>query len=141
MKELEEIYQEMLDCFAQRTGLEAAESCDLAVRFYAVAAQVYALYAQADWVLRQCFPQTAAGSCLDSHAQLRGLSRKQATAAEGSIRFSVAQAADTAFIIHDPQKFDDDIYWSNPFFGYCILGFERLLKMWFMQTGIPGGGA
>lgn len=93
MKELEEIYQEMLDCFAQRTGLEAAESCDLAVRFYAVAAQVYALYAQADWVLRQCFPQTAAGSCLDSHAQLRGLSRKQATAAEGSIRFSVAQAA------------------------------------------------
>ena len=46
MKELEEIYQEMLDCFAQRTGLEAAESCDLAVRFYAVAAQVYALYAQ-----------------------------------------------------------------------------------------------
>ena len=53
MKELEEIYQEMLDCFAQRTGLEAAESCDLAVRFYAVAAQVYALYAQADWVLRQ----------------------------------------------------------------------------------------
>ena len=52
MKELEEIYQEMLDCFAQRTGLEAAESCDLAVSFYAVAAQVYALYAQADWVLR-----------------------------------------------------------------------------------------
>ena len=95
MKELEEIYQEMLDCFAQRTGLEAAESCDLAVRFYAVAAQVYALYVQADWVLRQCFPQTAAGSCLDSHAQLRGLSRKQATAAEGSIRFSVARAADT----------------------------------------------
>ncbi len=95
MKELEEIYQEMLDCFAQRTGLEAAESCDLAVRFYAVAAQVYALYAQADWVLRQCFPQTAAGSCLDSHAQLRGLSRKEATAAEGSIRFSVARAADT----------------------------------------------
>lgn len=83
MKELEEIYQEMLDCFAQRTGLEAAESCDLAVRFYAVAAQVYALYAQADWVLRQCFPQTAAGSCLDSHAQLRGLSRKQATARGG----------------------------------------------------------
>lgn len=39
MKELEEIYQEMLDCFAQRTGLEAAESCDLAVRFYAVAAR------------------------------------------------------------------------------------------------------
>ena len=54
----------------------------------------------------------------------------------GSFR-PLAQAADTAFIIHDPQKFDDDIYWSNPFFGYCILGFERLLKMWFMQAGLP----
>ncbi|SYK10777.1 transcriptional regulator [Klebsiella pneumoniae] len=59
----------------------------------------------------------------------------------GDYQSPLAQAADTAFIIHDPQKFDDDIYWSNPFFGYCILGFERLLKMWFMQTGIPGGGA
>ena len=61
--------------------------------------------------------------------------------ARGADSRPLAPAADTAFIIHDPQKFDDDIYWSNPFFGYCILGFERLLKMWFMQTGIPGGGA
>ncbi|MGC6232149.1 MurR/RpiR family transcriptional regulator [Hafnia paralvei] len=45
----------------------------------------------------------------------------------------LAQAADTSFIIHDPQKYDDDIYWSNPFFGYCILGFEHLLKLWFNQ--------
>lgn len=59
----------------------------------------------------------------------------------GDYQSPLAQAADTAFIIHDPQKFDDDIYWSNPFFGYCILGFERLLKMWFMQAGLPGGGA
>ena len=59
----------------------------------------------------------------------------------GDYQSPLAQAADTAFIIHDPQKFDDDIYWSNPFFGYCILGFERLLKMWFTHTGIPGGGA
>lgn len=52
----------------------------------------------------------------------------------GDYQSPLAQAADTAFIIHDPQKFDDDIYWSNPFFGYCILGFEHLLKLWFMQN-------
>ena len=52
----------------------------------------------------------------------------------GDYQSPLAQAADTAFIIHDPQKFDDDIYWSNPFFGYCILGFERLLKMWFTRV-------
>lgn len=45
----------------------------------------------------------------------------------------LAQASDIRFIIHDPQKYDDDIYWSNPFFGYCLLGFEHLLKLWFDQ--------
>ncbi|HEX4501615.1 MAG TPA: MurR/RpiR family transcriptional regulator [Scandinavium sp.] len=54
----------------------------------------------------------------------------------GDYQSPLAQAADTALIIHDPQKYDDDIYWSNPFFGYCILGFEHLLKMWFRQSGL-----
>lgn len=54
----------------------------------------------------------------------------------GDYQSPLAQAADTALIIHDPQKYDDDIYWSNPFFGYCILGFEHLLKLWFQQRNI-----
>ena len=48
MKSVEEIYREMLDCFAQRTGMRPAEGCDLAARLYAVAAQVYSLYVQAE---------------------------------------------------------------------------------------------
>lgn len=56
----------------------------------------------------------------------------------GDYKSPLSQAADTAFIIHDPQKYDDDIYWSNPFFGYCILGFERLLKLWFDQEKNKG---
>nr|WP_318383507.1 SIS domain-containing protein [uncultured Enterobacter sp.] len=52
----------------------------------------------------------------------------------GDYQSPLAQAATTPIIIHDPQKYDDDIYWSNPFFGYCILGFEHLLKLWFIQT-------
>jgi DNA-binding MurR/RpiR family transcriptional regulator len=55
----------------------------------------------------------------------------------GDYQSPLAQAANTAFIIHDPQKYDDDIYWSNPFFGYCILSFEHLLKLWFHQKQIP----
>ena len=42
---------------------------------------------------RQCFPQTAEGTCLDMHAQLRGLERRAATAAEGVLRFTVDSAA------------------------------------------------
>ena len=94
MRSVEEIYQEMLDCFGERTGLEPREGCDLSARLYALAAQVCALYIQADWVVRQAFPQTAEGEYLDRHAQLRGLERKPAVAAEGRVRFTAGEASD-----------------------------------------------
>ena len=75
MKTIDEIFQEMLETFSQRTGLEMQGGCDLAARLYAVAAQVYSLLVQGEWVTRQCFPQTAQGEYLERHAQLRGLVR------------------------------------------------------------------
>lgn len=92
MKTIDEIYQEMLACFGARTGLEPREGCDLSARLYALAAQVYSLYIQADWVARQAFPQTAEGLYLDYHAQLRGLERKPAVAAEGQVVFTALDA-------------------------------------------------
>ena len=91
MKTIEEIYQELAADFQSRTGLTAGGSGDLAVRFYAVAAQLYGLYAQADWISRQCFPQTASGESLDRHAQLRGIRRRQAGKASGVVRFFAAE--------------------------------------------------
>ncbi len=93
MKSVEEIYNEMMADYAGATGAEAAASSDLAVRMYAMAAQVFSLYVQCEWVERQCFPQTAEGTSLDMHAQLRGLERRAATAAEGVLRFTVDAAA------------------------------------------------
>lgn len=93
MKTVDEIYQEMLACYAERTGLGLEEGCDLAVRLYALAAQVYALWVQTDWVERQAFPQTAEGEHLDYHAQLRGLERKQAQVANGVVLFTMGDAA------------------------------------------------
>ena len=72
---VEELYGQMVDTFQRETGLALAGDGDMAVRLYAVAAQLYALYVQADWVGRQCFPQTAQGDYLDKHAQLRGRGR------------------------------------------------------------------
>lgn len=99
MKTLEEIYQNMLAQFTKVTGVAPGESGDLAVRLYAVAAQIYALYVQVDWVNRQCFPQTAAGEFLDSHAQLRGLSRREAVKAVGSLTFSAPAAVTAALTV------------------------------------------
>lgn len=93
MKTVEEIYEEMLSVFRRETGAEASAASDLSVRLYAVAAQVYGLYAQAEWLARQCFPQTAQGEFLERHAALRGLERREAVQAEGLIRFTVDQPA------------------------------------------------
>lgn len=89
MKTMEEIYDGMLAVFRKETGAEASAASDLSVKFYAVAAEVYALYVQADWMARQVFPQTAEGAYLERHAALRGLDRRTAVRAEGILRFSV----------------------------------------------------
>lgn len=91
MKTAEELYQEMTEVFAQQTGMEAVAG-EAAVRMYALAAQVYGLYAELDWTRKQCFPQTATGEELDKHGVLRGLTRQAATRAEGKLRFSVQTA-------------------------------------------------
>ena len=87
MRTTEEIYQELAADFQGKTGLSAAGCSDLAVRLYAVAAQLYGLYVQAEWTRRQCFPQTAEGDELDKHAWLRGVSRREAESAVGTVRF------------------------------------------------------
>ena len=96
---VDEIYREMAETFEAETGTALRGDGDMAVRLYAVAAQIYGLYVQAEWVDRQCFPQTAVGEFLDKHAQLRGLERRAATAATGAIRFSTDSAAATDLVI------------------------------------------
>ena len=74
----ETIYQEMLAAYAKRRGGQLEEDCDLSVRLWAAAAQIQALEAQAEWVLGQSFPQTAAGVYLDRHASRAEASIRQA---------------------------------------------------------------
>lgn len=101
MKTIEEIYQTMLDAFQERAGFRPEDSCDLSVRFYAAAAQIQALYLQADWVLNQSFPQTAQGIWLDYHAQTRGIHRMAATKSTGTIRFSIGFPSTTDLYIDE----------------------------------------
>lgn len=85
----------MLAVFARETGMLPEGTGELAVRLYALAAQVYGLYQEAEWTRRQCFPQTATGEELDKHAFLRGLTRNEAVRATGTLRFSVGTATQT----------------------------------------------
>lgn len=91
-KTIDTIYSEMLAVFGEVSGYLPSSSCDLAARLYAAAAQLQGLYLQAQWLLNQSFPQTAAGEYLDRHAQLRGIRRSIATCATGKLRFGVPAA-------------------------------------------------
>lgn len=94
MKTVDELYREMVERFSQETGMEVSGTGEMAVRLYALAAQLYGLYEENAWTKKQCFPQTATGEELDKHAALRGLSRNEAVQAAGQLRFSVDEAAD-----------------------------------------------
>ncbi len=95
MKTADEIYSEMTEAYTQKTGLGLYEGCDMAVRLYAAAAELESLYIYGDFVMRQCFPQTADGEYLDRHAEIRGIERAPAAKARGKIRFKVDEALET----------------------------------------------
>ncbi len=89
----QEIFENMRSEFAENTGYEISSDCDMAVRMYAAAVQIESLYIYNDWVLKQCFPQTASGEYLDFHAALRGTERRAAEKAVGELSFSVKSPA------------------------------------------------
>lgn len=89
MKEISELYESMLETFEEKTGFAMEDTADLAVRLYAAAAEIQALYIYADWALTQSFPQSASGKYLDYHGQLRGIARKSGHKAEGILRFKL----------------------------------------------------
>lgn len=99
MKEVDELYGQMLTVFEEKTGFTMDDTADLAVRLYAAAAQVQTLYAYADWAMNQSFPQTATGTYLEYHAALRGITRKNGTKATGILRFRIDRALEKALPI------------------------------------------
>lgn len=99
METVQKIYEQMLACYEEKSGIAVETSCDLSVRLYAAAAQIEALYGQCGWVVKQCFPQTAQGQHLDYHAAMRGLERKQAVCAAGILRFIAAYPGETDRVI------------------------------------------
>lgn len=99
MKEISELYEGMLETFEEKTGFAMEDTADLAVRLYAAAAELQALYIYADWALTQSFPQSASGTYLDYHGQLRGITRKSGHKAEGILRFKIDSTREDALSI------------------------------------------
>ena len=105
MKTTQQIYTEMRETMAQRSGYAPEDGSELAVRLYAAAAQIESLYAYADWSRRQCFPQTAVGEYLDMHAQMHGLTREPAEPARGTLIIGIDHALDFLLTVPAGTRF------------------------------------
>lgn len=89
-------YDELLDRmkreFALYAGFLPESQSDLEIRLRVLAGELYSAFAHMDWLERQAFPQTADGQYLTMHGVQRGLVRKQAQPAVGTLTFSVGSA-------------------------------------------------
>ncbi len=94
-----ELTAAMLQHFTELSGYAIAEGSEFSLRTTVLAAQLSALYDHLDWIVRQCFPQSAEGPSLDRHAQLRGLARLSGTCASGQIVFGRDEAGENVVVI------------------------------------------
>ncbi len=92
MRNIDDIYNEMVSDYESRCSVVLRDGGDMSLRMRAFAAQVFALESQLEFSRRQAFPQTAQGEYLDLHAGIRGLERGGAVKAVGIIRFFVSEA-------------------------------------------------
>ncbi|GAB6124335.1 baseplate J/gp47 family protein [Humidesulfovibrio idahonensis] len=88
-KDYAEIKADILrDTQSQRPDAAVTADSDFGVRAGGTAAAVEGLYERLAYIARQLFPDTADTEYLEKHATLRGLTRKRATAAQGTATFA-----------------------------------------------------
>lgn len=73
--------------FRSLAGYSPDEASDIGIRLKVLAGEIYSVCAAVDWLKAQTFAQTAAQAQLEMRAQERGLSRKPAAAASGTLTF------------------------------------------------------
>lgn len=77
------------DIANQQPAAYTGDDSDFAVRANATAASIEGLYEYQNWIARQIFPDTADSDIFETkHAGQRGLTRKAATFATGTVRFT-----------------------------------------------------
>lgn len=98
-KTYEEFLTGMKEAYVREAGVEADDAGDAGIRLKLLAEELFSLQSYADFLERQVFPQTAQGIYLDYHAKMRGMERKQATAAQGKLEFFSSSPAEKNIVI------------------------------------------
>lgn len=84
---------QMQQSYEKLAGMRADDASDIGIRFKILAEQLAIFSEELAQVRKQSFVQTADGKYLEMHAQQRGIYRKEATFAKGSVTFSRSSAA------------------------------------------------
>ena len=114
-RKYDEILSVMKNTFFESCGESVEEYSELETRFKAVASELFSLYCNSDFVLRQAFPQTAEGAYLDFHAQLRGITRKSPSKAKLMLTFYLNEPSEEATVIDEGCICADS---SNPYIQF-----------------------
>ena len=85
----EEILSRMKKKYTEISGYQVPELSDIDIRMKVLAGELFNSEVNLEFIKRQMFPSTATSQYLDLHAQDRGLSRKQAVKATGTVRFYI----------------------------------------------------
>lgn len=88
MESYEEILTRMEETYEQESGHKPRDVSDTGLRLRVLAGELYRLEAELQWIRRQALPHTASGEWLDRHGEMRGVSRKEAAKATGTLRFT-----------------------------------------------------
>ena len=99
METYNEIYTRMKNRYIEESGSDFDEKSDIAVRLKVLAGEIYNAETSIEWLKRQIFVTTASGEFLDEIAEQRGISRKAARKASGSVTFGVSAALGYGLVI------------------------------------------
>lgn len=88
MDNFETILQRMKDVYREKSKHDADDVSDTGLRLRVMAGELTRLMAEVEWLRKQAFPQTATGQWLDAHGEARGVARKDAQKATGTLRFT-----------------------------------------------------
>ena len=88
MESFERILQRMEEEYERESGCKVEDVSEAGIRLRVLAGELYRLSASLDWLERQAFPQTATGEQLDLHGAQRGVVRREAVKAGGTVTFS-----------------------------------------------------
>ncbi|MBI5598660.1 MAG: baseplate J/gp47 family protein [Deltaproteobacteria bacterium] len=118
-------YADILDAILtdyanQIPGADISEGSDIYVRASVLASVLWGIYQYQFWIARQVFPDSADSDELERHAAIRGLSRKQATMASGTVTLTGTDG--TVVDIGVTLKTSDDVSFETTTGGTITLG-------------------